>query len=853
MPTPPKFDTDTYIPYMRDVVRCEQSLSELNMMWRMIESSAKMSCPVEAAAILPTMAATRDGFKQLERELVQSLVHEKVMTVFAEIATKAQYVIDIVVRNLFERTADVGFLAIDDELCRFVAGQFGPEEAVRARLRAYRNKYTVYDEIILLDTAGNVLLQIDEATPLEGSVDPLIAQTLASASYVETFRASDLRPGKRQALIYSRRMLHPDTGTPIGVLCLCFNFEEEMAGIFKSHGDPGARSNLLLTDAGGMVLASADPAWIAPGCTVPVNPLCHTQLQMHAERQYLVRTFGATGYQGYAGPPGWQGQVMIPLDVAFTGQRGQALAALEPDLARGLLAHADTFCPPLHEIMNAAETIRRVVWNGQVMTAGQRGDQFKLKVILDQISETGKRSDELFAQSIGDLYETALVSRQSNDQFMSRLLVDLLERNLYERANDCRWWALTPELRCALADAEHGCESMAQIGTLLDFINGLYTVYTRIFVYDEHGTILAASHESALDSIVGSSIDAGMLAQVRALAGEQDYSVTPFAPSALYGGAPTYVYHAAIRAPDAAERVVGGIGVVFDATPELAAMLAGALGERAGTSALLIDRGARVIASTDPARPVGSVLDLPPQALALPSGSNAAQVVIHDGQYAVMALTAGAGYREFKQSDGYRDDVLAVVFDNFGAVQEQGAGRAKTAEAVMRTARAGSAALEFATFFVDDSLFAVDAGHVAQALPAARLAPASMGGRAERAGIVALPDSGKGTDFVWVFDFRYMLCGLPSTVASDSQIIVVEKDGKSVGLLVGALHAVPQFDAAQIVATPFGGGAGGMLVPRVIKANGSDLLIQVIDADYLFGMLFACGAASAAALAAAAA
>lgn len=56
---------DTFLPYMRDVVRCEQSLHELHLMWRMIESSAKMNCPLEARSILPTMAATRAGFKRL--------------------------------------------------------------------------------------------------------------------------------------------------------------------------------------------------------------------------------------------------------------------------------------------------------------------------------------------------------------------------------------------------------------------------------------------------------------------------------------------------------------------------------------------------------------------------------------------------------------------------------------------------------------------------------------------------------------------------------------------------------------------------------------------------------------------
>ncbi|HJV51267.1 MAG TPA: chemotaxis protein CheW, partial [Noviherbaspirillum sp.] len=88
---------DTFLPYMRDVMRCEQSLHELNLMWRMIEASAKMNCPVEAQAILPTMAATRAGFNRLEQELVAGLVREKVGNVLDAIGTKAQYVIDIVV------------------------------------------------------------------------------------------------------------------------------------------------------------------------------------------------------------------------------------------------------------------------------------------------------------------------------------------------------------------------------------------------------------------------------------------------------------------------------------------------------------------------------------------------------------------------------------------------------------------------------------------------------------------------------------------------------------------------------------------------------------------------------------
>ena len=462
-----KFNLDLFMPHMRDVNRCDQSLRELSLTWRMIEASAKMNCPVEAKTILPTMAATRAGFDRLEKELISSLVREKVFNVLDEIGTKAQNIIDIVVRNLYERTADVGFLATDHELCEFVAGLREDQDKIRERLLAYRRKYTVYDEIMLLDKHGNVLVQIDDYMQVEGSNDPLIAQTLVSDGYVETFRATDLRPGKQKALIYSRKILHPKTSVVVGLLCLCFNFEEEMAGIFRSHRDPAERSNMLLLDGNNCVIASADPIWMPQGAMIPVNHGAAPVLMMFGGREYLVRTFYAEGYQSYMGPSGWQGQVMVPVEVAFAGGNSSVLAGVDPEISDGLLTHARSFCPPLYEIMNAAETIRRVVWNGQVMTAGQCCELLKLKTVLDQISETGERSNELFSHSIIDLYETVLSSSLRDAEFASHLLVDLLDRNLYERANDCRWWALTPELQAALASQEMDRRTTEEITAIL--------------------------------------------------------------------------------------------------------------------------------------------------------------------------------------------------------------------------------------------------------------------------------------------------------------------------------------------------------------------------------------------------
>ncbi|WP_050467776.1 chemotaxis protein CheW [Herbaspirillum chlorophenolicum] len=832
MPNATAIQTETFLPYMRDVAKCEQSLQELNLMWRVIEASAKMNCPTEAKTILPTMAATRSGFSRLERELVSSLVEEKVRNVLAEIGTKAQYVIDIVVRNLFERTADVGFLATDRELCNFVAGITDSAEAARYRLREYRNKYTVYDEIILTDTDGNVLVQIDPATPLEHTADPLIQQTLESETYVETFRATDLRPSKDRALIYSRRMHHPQTGAVIGVLCLCFHFEEEMAGIFCAHRDPEARANMLLLDGDNRVISSADALWIPPGTEVPVNTTGQARLMMFCGREYLVRTFASEGYQGYPGPVGWQGQVMIPVEVAFSGIVSDVLSRLSPELAEGLLSHAHSFCPPLYDIMTAAKTIQRIVWNGQVMTAGQRGEMLKLKTILDQISETGNRSNELFAQSIHDLYQTVLSSSMRDAEFTTSLLVDLLDRNLYERSDDCRWWALTPELRAALAQPAIDEATTARLAEILAYINGLYTVYTRLFIYDRNGRIIASTGDD-LDSVVGSSIDEATLAQVASLRNQQHYHVSAFGPSALYGGQDTYIYHAAVRALDNDDEVVGGIGIVFDSAPEFHNMLRAGLAGKEKMSAFYVNRSGRILSSTDDSRPVGSTLDIDLAMLQLANGECSSGVTSHDGQYAIVACSASNGYREFKVSDGYKEDVISVVFQCFGATN-QGSQQSASSEFLLESGATSSEDLEYATFFSDNSLFAISAANVMEAVPFSSVLPTSMGNRTEQVGVLGLNHDDQHKEFVWVFDLGHLIRGTRSAVTSSSQVMIVRHGAHTIGLLVDELHAVPQFSPAQITHTPLAMQGDSMLVSQVIKANGGKLLIQAIEVERLF-------------------
>lgn len=837
MPLHPIDHTDMFMPFMRNVVRCESSLRELNLMWRLIEASAKMNCPQEAHSILPMVAATREGFQRLEGDLVTSLVQESLGKVMSEIGTHARHVIDIVVRNLYERTADVGFLATDRELCRFVAGIDNDPRPVLARLREYRSKYTVYDDILLLDLHGNVLAQTDEDSPVEGSHDRLLAQTLQSHSYVETFRATDLRPGKPHALIYSQRMLHPRSGEPVGVLCLSFSFQEEMQGIFHSRQNENARNIALLLDADNRVIASADPLWVPIGARVPVHQNGASPVLLYGGRTYLTQTVAAQGYQDYPGPPGWRGQVMVPVELAFVAyQASRAIDQLEPAIAQGLLAHAHTFCPPLYEIVSAADTIRRVVWNGQVMTAGQSGGVQKLKAILEQIGETGARTNQMFSQSIRDLYDTVLSSSMRDSEFLTQLLVDLLDRNLYERANDCRWWAQAPALRALLTDGTPDTAGACQV---LEHINSLYTVYSRLVVYDRQGYIVAASNPTCQDgsSVLGTSLAAETLAAVLALPSTQSYHVTPWGPSPLDDGKPTCVYHAAIRAPGNDSAVVGGIGIVFNASGEFAAMLHGATAGKANTVTVFVDRHGEVLASTDPARPVGQFLALPADMQALPRGASLARAMVHDGHYCIVGCSASNGYREFKVSDGYRHDVLALSFESFGAMQSGAIDAAQRPRTTLVSDTPAQGSQEMATFFVDAGLFALDTQGILEALPASAIAPVSVGRLPYCVGALARKAQGNITGYIWVFDLGHLLRGTPSQATPHSQVIVLEHDDRRIGLLVNELHGVTTFASHRIMQAPAMAGHNGQLIDRLIKANQGEVLVQCLDVEKIMALL----------------
>jgi chemotaxis signal transduction protein len=702
---------DDLLPHMRRVQGAERDLHDLGMVWQMIESSAAISCPEEVAPILPTLVVTRNRFEALQQRLIAQMVVENEAELRDELQAKAQCAIDILVRNLYERTADVGFLATDEVVREFCAAPDpGGRDAMAARLADYRAKYTVYDDVMLLSTQGEMLVRLDRAATLVRSHDDIVARALVTPGFVEGFGRSDLAEDGQPALLYAHRVAAPD-GRALGVLVLRFRFADEMQRIFASIHGGGQHMALLLVDAGNRVIASSDTMHVPTGAGLEPLPDATLSLSNFAGCEYLALRCASAGYQGYAGPA-WRAQAMVSLLTAFRS-RSDDDAGTGTDTAGGSLPLDN---PALLAMNHDAEAInrelRRVVWNGRLMAGERSSGRMRLKAVLQQVQQAGVRTRERVALAIHGIHRTSLARTRRQALELARLAADILDRNLYERANDCRWWALSPLLRTQLA-APASPAGTAALTALLDHVNGLYTVYSRLVAFDAQGAVRAASRSEGAPGLVGSAVPAPWLHAVGQLGDAQRYAVSEFESTLLHEQGDTWVYLAAVRAPGQATGTpVGGIAIVFNAAAELPAMLRDVLGGRKGFAAF-VDAQGRVLAATDAAL-AGALA---------PALRGATDMPQHAGTHYACARVCGGGYREFKTADGCDNRVAAVVGLTLGVAERRGLPLSKLALRASGARLAPERQIEVAMFQVGAERYALPASQVMEAVTRDVLVP----------------------------------------------------------------------------------------------------------------------------------
>jgi len=460
--------------------------------------------------------------------------------------------------------------------------------------------------------------------------------------------------------------------------------------------------------------------------------------------------------------------------------------------------------------------LERSVWNGllelnHVPSDGsdaQARDVVFAKTLLSEIGVTAQKTAQAFAMALHDLHRVVMASTLRDTQSRTALAMQILDRNLYERANDCRWWALTAQFAETLQAGTQNCALSTQT---LKTINALYTVYSCLVLFDRQGRVVAVSNDRYANQ-VGQVLDEAWVGSTLRLGSSQDYAVSSLEPSRFYPDAPTYIYSAAVRATasDTAP-VLGGIAIVWDATAQMQSILADcATGLGPEDTLLFVDAQGALVHSHGP-RPTDLAV--------LRTGLQTAQPIVDlQGDLYGLGHARGPGYREFGGQSGYQHHLQCLALRRLCARQAK-APEVGGVQTTHHGAGNTAATLQLATFSQGTYWLGLDATLIHMAAPDGKvLASASV--QAPFSGMVQVHNR-----VYPVLDLRNVVNDQSTTSAAAEaarQLIVVQvplENGTRVefALRVDRLGAMLDLDRRQLQAINMPHNAAPSMVDAVVR------------------------------------
>ena len=788
------------IKHIEDVDKYKDELGQLSTSWDMFALLGKLG------DINIDIGKTKENFLNLTSTLLNHLSEQEVKKVTQEMKFKAQVAIDILIRNLFERTADIGFLATDDDIRNFIqnyVSKYNEDSVIlrnniQKRFKEYVAKYSVYFDIVLLDSHGKVLVRLNDDIKTEKTELSFVNKVLNSdEDYIETFGFHDFIPQYKKSLVYSSKvtktnMKNSDT---LGVLCLCFKFTDEMNGIFNNLIDTKNKECITILDEDGIVIASSDKDHIKLGAKLPIILNEEFKLISFAGRDYIAKTCETNGYQGFNGLK-WYGHIMLPLEYAFLSNELNTFT-IDESIINAMMENEQHFSKELKDVFYKSQTIQdnltRVIWNGNIAQSKLNSVNREFsKSLLNEIGITGKKANS----SLENLNQTIITSILKDSEFLSSLAIDIMDRNLYERANDCRWWALNSYFRDALDDYSTLDDKKDEISEILKYINDLYTVYTNLIVFDKDGKVIAVSNRNEQFSL-GRVLTQDWVSKTLMLKDTSKYCVSKFEKTNLYDNESTYIYSSAIRSFKNEAIITGGIAIVFDSKPQFNAMLEETLprnieGEKIpGVFALFTNKDKQIISSTNEDFEVDSYLNIEDSFFTLKNAQSLSKIIELDGKYYAIAVKCSTGYREYKSRvDDYKNDVLCFVFIYIGSINCH-TFLQKNKSKFLNTSKTKftPTSVELATFYLGKKLLAINAKNVIESISIDELKESiDMDKKNHFKGMVLHKDK-----LIAVLDIRDFL---NEEIVDDglSNIILVEYDKDNIehciGILVSSLEEV---------------------------------------------------------------
>ncbi|GJD57859.1 methyl-accepting chemotaxis protein [Methylobacterium dankookense] len=239
--------------------------------------------------------------------------------------------------------------------------------------------------------------------------------------------------------------------------------------------------------------------------------------------------------------------------------------------------------------------------------AGEQGRGFA--VVAQEVREVGGRIEILarelethLAARIETLKEavSAMAGRAQEERLVDLALnaVELIDRNLYERTCDVRWWATDAAIVACAAEPSEAAAAYAT--TRLGIILSAYTVYLDLWLCDRDGRILATGRPDRYPGLKNRTVSGEFwFREALSLPDGDAFCCADVRHEPGLGNAQVATYAAGIWD---AGRPCGVLAIHFDWEPQARAIVSGvrvAPEDRARTRVMLVDARRRVIAASD--------------------------------------------------------------------------------------------------------------------------------------------------------------------------------------------------------------------------------------------------------------
>lgn len=276
------------------------------------------------AQIASNIAATFEqnvlGRIGISRDMADSLVEEMEGI---RLMDTAQTLVQLIVRNLFERTADVRWWATDTALWQALQEPTAHNIAfAQERLGVINRFYTVYIDLVVTDTKGRVIASANPRfqRALSGrnlSDDPWFkaaAQCATGDDYiVDTVKSSPLHDN-RDVLVYATgiRAEGKNDGELLGTLGVYFDWQAQGRAIVEKEANLTPQmadcTTVMLLDGNKRIIASNIPQ--LRFTTFPLQNRDNDMRGSYYDAQGSIVAFAKTfGYEDYDGL-GWYGVIV---------------------------------------------------------------------------------------------------------------------------------------------------------------------------------------------------------------------------------------------------------------------------------------------------------------------------------------------------------------------------------------------------------------------------------------------------------------------------------------------------------------------------------------------------------------